>query len=77
MKHAFILLTLLFVSCRQDPPPPIHPYVMNGVGAGIYKNPETGEVIKLLPSQMKGYVAFEPKELEKFANWCYQVGEGN
>jgi hypothetical protein len=70
-----ILALLALSSCRKDPPPKIDPYVMNGSGVGIYKNPDTHETIKLLPSQMKGYVSFEPKQLEAYVNWCYNPNE--
>lgn len=71
MKFILFVLILSLAGCRKDAPPPIDPYVLNGAGMGIYKNPETGEVKKLLPSQMKGYPAFEPAQLRAYVEWCF------
>jgi len=75
MKYLFLVL-ILFSGCRKDVPPNIDPFVLNGVGVGIYKDPKTGIVTKKVPSEMKGYIAFEPKQLENYVNWCYNP-EGN
>lgn len=72
LKTPLLLLTILIISgCRKDVPPAIHPYELNGVGLGINKDPDTGVVTKKLPSEMKGWVAFEPKELQGYADWCF------
>lgn len=72
MKRAFILITIfLLSSCRKDAPPPLDPYVQNGFGTAIYKNPDTGVVIKKLPSEIRGWACFDPQQLKPFAEWCF------
>lgn len=72
MKLPIILIAILLLSsCRKDSPPPLDPYVQNGFGVGIYKNPETGVVTKKLPSEMRGWICVDPVQLKPFAEWCY------
>lgn len=70
-RYAWVLgVMVLLVGCRKDSPPPITPHTLNGFGVGFYTKPD-GVQGKKLPSEMKGFIAFEPNELKNYVTWCY------